>query len=100
MSEEHDEKEVTVELPVVWQSSDDLPTVYASQLFITHAGGEFYLVFGELAIPMITTPDKLPESIAILPVAKIAVTAENIVRFAGALNTNIEKYLSRQGGGE
>jgi hypothetical protein len=81
-------------IPIRWRSSEDLPTIYANQLLITHAGGEFYLIFGEFVPPLI---DKgfLPENVYIKPVAKIAITPQNMAMFNEAFRQNLEMFKSK-----
>ena len=84
-----------ISIKLTWGNPADVPTVYANNLYITHAGNEFYLVFGEM--PPITELDanRLPEHLEIKPVAKIAVTQENMVKFADAIAGNMEKFKER-----
>jgi len=93
---EHDSKneELGLAIPMRWKAITETTTIYANNLMITHGGGEFYLIFGETVPPVIldTTVDKIPEVVDIEPVARIAVTPENIERFADAILKNIEKY--------
>lgn len=99
MSEQEEQTtDEDVQFQLLWGKSDDLPTLYANQLFIGHTGGEFYLVFGEASIPALLEAqlDELPESIEINPLVRIALTPENMLRFADAINNNIRRFLSRQ----
>ena len=74
----HEERDVGI--PLQWLEKVDLPTIYANRLFISHAGREFFLIFGEVTPPVWTktTPERLRklESIEIKPVAKIAISPE------------------------
>ena len=38
---EETQKEVLV--PIVWKNLDEVPTIYANEMIITHAGNEFFL---------------------------------------------------------
>ena len=73
-------EERDVEIPLQWPEKVDLPTISANRLFISHAGREFFLIFGEVTPPVWTktTPERLRklESIEIKPVAKIAISPE------------------------
>ena len=80
-----------IEIPVIWGSAHDAPTVYANQLLISHAGAEYYLVFGELVPPLVLDNSNLPAKIEIKPLVKIAVTHEMMLRFAEAIQTNIKR---------
>jgi hypothetical protein len=99
---ESEKEEGRVQIPLVWGKADTLPTVYANQLYISHAGGEFYLVFGEVAVPMLLTlgREPVPDHLEIRPVAKLVIRPEVMLQFAEAINTNIGRYLSRQKDGE
>jgi len=81
-----------IPIKLSWGSSEKAPTLYANNLYITHAGNEFYLVFGEL--PPILEPDieNLPEYLEIRPVVKIAVSPENMIKFANAIQENVNKF--------
>lgn len=86
----------TTAIKLVWRSAEDLPTVYANQLYITHAGGsEFYLVFGELGPQVNLDVENPPEHIEIKPRVKIAVSAGNIEKMVSAINENVGKFIDR-----
>jgi len=84
-----------VVIPVRWKTPDGLPSLYANQLLISHAGGEFYLFFGEVTPPLALEPEDMPDHLEIVPVAKIVVAPEAMLRFAEAIQTNIEKFKTR-----
>ena len=83
-----------VAVPIRWASAEALSTVYANELFMTHAGREFYLVFGELAPEY--EPGKMPETAWIRSRVGIAVSPENMLRFAEAIQQNVAKYRTKQ----
>ncbi len=95
---EQPEKEVKLRL--TWQDASDLPTIYANQMYVTHAGPEFYVVFGEVELPTLTnlTPDELADmgAIEVKPVAKLVFTPDGIVPIAKALVENIDRFMARQ----
>lgn len=97
---EHDDNPVEgieLRIPVEWKSADDLPTIYANQLLITHAGRQVYLVFGEAPVLLITGPeDPIPDTVYTRPVARIALTKESFVSFARAMQTNLERLLDKE----
>ena len=35
-------------IPIFWGDDKDIETYYVNQMFISHIGGEFYIIFGEL----------------------------------------------------
>lgn len=95
VTEKPEEIEGTKFVKLDWGSTEELPTIYANHLYITHSGGEFYIVFGELTPPLELNPEKLPAQLTIKPVAKIAVTSERMIRFAEAIGDNTEKYKEK-----
>ena len=80
---------------LVWGSSINVPTTYANNLFITHTANEFYLVFGELSPVTELDIEQVPEYLEIKPVAKIAVTPENMVKFADVIAENMVKFKEK-----
>jgi len=97
-------EEQEVKIPLRWPEKVDLPTIYANNLFISHAGQEFFLIFGEVTPPVWTeaTPERLRElkSIEIKPVAKIAISPEAMPAIAKAIQENVEKFLAKKAKGE
>ncbi len=95
-SEMHQTGEV-VEIKIVWpETVKDLPTIYANQLLISHAGPEFFLVFG-IVTPPVPPADREPDlgemdALEVSPVVKIAVSAEAMLAMAGTIKTNVERY--------
>ena len=84
-----------VVIPVYWKAPDGLPSLYANQLLISHAGGEFYLFFGEETPPLALKAEDVPDHLQVVPVAKIVVAPEAMLRFAEAIQANIEKFKAR-----
>ena len=97
-------EEQEVKIPLRWPEKVDLPTIYANNLFISHAGQEFFLIFGEVTPPVWTeaTPEQLRKlkSIEIKPVAKIAISPEAMPAIAKAIQENVEKFLAKKAKGE
>jgi hypothetical protein len=95
-------KGITIRLQ--WESAEDVLTVYANHLYISHAGGnEFYLVFGELGPQVDLDRDNPPECLEIEPVAKIAVSPPNMIKFSEVIQDNIAEFQERftvSGGGD
>ena len=79
-----------------WETGEDVPVEYANQVFVSHAGGEFYLVFGQLVSPHVSTPEpdakELPDFIPIKPVARLAIAPAAMVRILQALQSNVERF--------
>jgi len=82
-------KEITI--PVQWGDTDEIPTLYANHLYITHSGGEFYLVFGELA-PVNIDQENPPDALEIKPLVKIAVIPENMRKFTEVIKKNVSHF--------
>jgi hypothetical protein len=79
-------------VPVEWPPSvGDVPTYYANMLMVSHAGPEFFLVFGEASPP---PPGIVPDTVSVHPIVKIAVTPDVMVSMARAIQNNVEKYLA------
>jgi len=89
-------------IPVTWHDMNTaaVPTVYANQLLVTHGGGECYLIFGEIVPPLYEPGVPLPETLQPRIVARIAVTREQMVNFARAINQNLERMLVQNDDGE
>lgn len=89
-----DKKAIPIKLK--WGSSDKAPTYYANNLYITHAGNEFYLVFGELGPILDIDVEDLPEFLDIKPIVKIAVSPDNMIKIAKAIQENMELYSKKK----
>jgi len=95
------ERDEHLEFRLAWVPSADLHTIYANHFFISHAGGEFYLTFGELVPPV--TPDESAEDLRkrvgdtlnIVPLVRLAITPEVMIKIAEAVRTNVTIYISR-----
>lgn len=97
-------KQMEVTVPTRWPENVDLPTIYANQFFITHAGLEFFLIFGEVTAPLWTEPtaEKLEalEALQVKPVAKIAIPYEVMRGIAQIIQANVEGFLAKKAKGE
>jgi hypothetical protein len=89
------------EIRILWSSDDDLPSLYANHLYVSHAGDtEFHLIFGHLSPPITLNlkEDELPENVIIKPVAKLVIGPKAMEAFLTILNDNWEKFDERQKG--
>ena len=81
------------------ESIDKAPTVYANQMFLTHAGDEFYLVFGETFPPLLLPGDEIPpeseRELKVKPLIKIAITKDRMESFMQAINQNWEHFRKK-----
>jgi len=97
-------EEQIVPMPLKWPDKVDLPTTYANHLFISHAGPEFFLIFGEVTTPLRTqvTPDDLKAlgPLEVKPVAKIAVSREAMPAIAEVIQENVGRFLAKKAKGE
>jgi hypothetical protein len=100
MPEEVAAKKNPLAIRLLWGSMTEIPTVYANQLFIAHTGGEFYLIFGELTPPPDLDRDNPPDYLEIRPVAKIALSTENMLRVAEVIGENVSQYRGELRGEE
>lgn len=84
---------------LTWGPGEDLPTLYANHMIVTHGGeSEFHIVFGHLTPPLIVpeSPDDIPDTLTIKPVAKIVVTPDNMKKFIKAMISNLENFEKRE----
>lgn len=89
------ELEKTVSVPLIWQSPRDLPTIYANDVYVTHAGREFQMVFGEMQLPVVN--QDIGESVEVKPVAKIVVSYGMMEVLLRTLATNFETWQRKRG---
>jgi len=82
-----------IDIKLAWPPVQDTPTFYANQMLITHALGEFYLIFGEFVPSAAELKNKTG---VVRPIVKIAMTTEMMQRAQKAINSNVEKWLKRQ----
>ena len=90
--------QIGIPIKTVWPKDaiGQTPTIYANQLLITHAGPEFFLVFG-VVTPVLAGPDEELDiaelgPLTVTPVAKIAVSPDTIAAMAEAIQSNVETY--------
>lgn len=88
----------SISVEVRWGSPDDIETVFANHLFVSHQGGQFYLVFGELPPPLYIDFHKEVEKetfsreMTIRPVARVAVSPDAMKAFVKAISQNYERF--------
>jgi hypothetical protein len=83
-----------VRIPLEWQDDDDVPIVYANQVLISHAGPEFFLVFGTVVPPLNTT--EIPDTFKIRPQVRVVVSREAMGPIVQAMNDNLRRYQAAQ----
>ncbi len=79
-----------VRIPLEWSSAADTPIVYANQVMVSHAGPEFFLVFGVVLPP--DSPDQMPDSLTIEPQVRVVVAREAMPAIVQALADNWQRF--------
>ena len=88
---------------LVWGSPDELPTVFANQLQVSHGGGpEFHIFFGHATPPLTYGLEEaeIPDKLKIKPVAKIVVTPDMMRAIVRVLSENLENFDKTYGKGK
>jgi hypothetical protein len=87
-----------VRIPIEWEDSEEVPIVYANQVLISHAGPEFFMVFGVVVPPLNTT--ELPDSLKIRPQVRVIVSREAMGSIVQAMNDNLQRFRESQRRGD
>jgi tripartite-type tricarboxylate transporter receptor subunit TctC len=88
--------DLSVKTSTRWGKSDELATTYANQLYISHSGAEFYLVFGEATPPTESiNKQSSPKYVEIRPVARIAVSPEVMIQMANVIGQNVSRFVDQ-----
>ena len=96
MSDQEKGKEKIFEIPIYWEINEDIETTYVNHLRVTHAGPEFYIYFGELAVPGKLPEEGPPEKLTVKTKVRVVVSPEQMGIFLKVLNENYEKYLNKK----
>lgn len=75
-------------VPMVWDSPDGLETIYVNHFALVRSGPEVYLIFGELAMPIVRSEKEIPEAFHITPKVRLAVTPEQMKAIADVISQN------------
>jgi len=78
-----------VRIPLEWDEEADVPTVYANQVLISHAGPEFCIVFGFVVPPLNTS--ELPDTLRIQPQVRVIIAREAMPAIVHALTDNLRR---------
>ena len=78
-----------VRIPLEWDESADVTTVYANQVLISHGGPEFCLVFGFVVPPLNTAV--LPDTLHIQPQVRVVIAREAMPAIVQAMNDNLRR---------
>lgn len=89
------------EIPIQWVVPDSIVSQYATNMIIQHFEHEFILSFFETKPPLIVgVPSKEQletlTSVKSTCIARIVIAPERMPNFVAALQTNLEKWLSKQ----
>lgn len=85
-----------VQIHVRWGSSEQLETIYVNHLIITRTGPEFYLVFGELAVPAVMRPEDVPKEVLIVPKVRLAISPKAMEPIARVIQENLQSFLQKE----
>lgn len=80
---------------IVWGSNENIPTQYANQLQVSHAGGtEFHITFGHLVPPLTIglEESELPDKVTIKPLTTIVASPDVMRAFVKILVENLENF--------
>ena len=84
-----------IPVPLVWDTTDNLETIYINHAAIVHNGPEYFLIFGELAMPIIKSDKDIPDAIHIKPKVRLAISPAQFKVIADLIskiaNTDMEK---------
>jgi hypothetical protein len=101
MSEQDQNLQEEIEIPIEWHVSDAIETKYATNMVVQHGDHEFIISFFETKPPLIVGPPS-KEVLANLKtiraecIAQIVVASPRMPKFLQALQTNFEKWQSKQ----
>jgi len=84
-----------VRIPLEWDETAEMPTVYANQVLVSHTGPEFFIVFGFVAPPLNT--GELPDVVKIHPQVRVVVAREAMPAIVQALGDNLRRQREGQG---
>ena len=87
-------------IQIKWGSVENLPALYANQLFISHGGeNEFYLIIGHLSPPIGSSVSDYPDELEIKPIAQLVLSPETMRTFVNAMGENLRKYEDKKDNG-
>jgi hypothetical protein len=91
-----DSQSELIQLKMHWGPTTDLETIYVNHMAITHSGPEFYLIFGELPMPLVLGEGEIPDELEIIPKVRLAITPLQMKNMSEAIYENCQKYLEKQ----
>ena len=100
------ERDEDLEFRLMWASGADIQTIYVNHFFVSHAGDEFYLTFGELVPPVIPHESveemraRIGSTLEIVPIVRLAIAPDAMLKIAEAIRTNVAIYIGRMTGEE
>lgn len=72
--EESEKRKELHNVQLTWGSLNELESVYVNQMNVTFTGNEFYVVFGELCMPVIFDAENFPKELIITPKIRLAIS--------------------------
>ena len=88
-----------IELPIKWDTSVDLPTLFATNLLVQRSADIFTISFFEIRPPILLgTPEQNQATLSEVKqlvarcVARVVVTPERMKEFAGIFNTSYQAW--------
>ena len=91
-----EERSGAVRVRLKWSSPKDLITIYVNHMTITHAGTEFYLIFGELPVPAFMDVKDVPEELEIIPKVRLAISPDAMQAIARVIQENLEGFVKKE----
>ena len=84
-----------VQIPLNWDTAEDIQTVYANQMSIIHTPLEFYLTFGELTLPPDFGIAAPPNQLTIKPRVRLAISPDAMRNMMNVMQENFDKFLEK-----
>jgi len=78
-----------VPVKLIWDTAEGLETIYVNHAAIIHNGPEYYLVFGELATPLVMNKKDIPKELHIVPKTRLAISPEQMKAIAKVIYNNV-----------
>ena len=84
-------------IPIIWESAEDLPTLYVNQIIVSHSGPEFYMIFGEVITPAIQGQigGDFPDTLKVKPIIKVAIPQPMMLEITDIIVENVKKFMEK-----
>jgi len=70
-----------------WGSAKELETFYVNHISVTRTENEYYIIFGELPMPIITLGERPPEELEIIPKVRLAISPGAMESIVGVIQS-------------